>query len=45
MRVTQTRVFSNMAEIGSAPRLNAVSRGKTSAGARQADAPTNLYPI
>ena len=33
-----------MAEIDTAPRLNAVSRDKKSASVRQADVPTNLSP-
>ena len=37
--------LSNMAEIDSAPRLNAVSRDKKTAGVRQADVPTNFNPI
>ena len=35
----------NMAEVDSAPRLNAVSRDKKSAGVWQADVPTNFNPI
>ena len=34
-----------MAEIDSAPRLNAVSRDKKSASVRQANVPTNFNPI
>ena len=34
-----------MAEIGSAQRLNAVSRDKKLASVRQADDPTNFNPI
>ena len=34
-----------MAEIDSAPRLNAVCRDKNSASVRQADVPTNFNPI
>ena len=33
-----------MAEIDSAPRLNAVSRDKKSASVGQADVPTNFHP-
>ena len=45
MRVTWTSVFSNIAEIYSAPSLNAVTRDKKSASVRQADVPTNKNPI
>ena len=45
MRVTWPSLFSNMAEIDYAPRLNAVSRDKKSASVRQADVPTNFNPI
>ena len=38
-------LFSNMAEIDSAPRLKAVNRDKKSASVRQADVPTNFNPI
>ena len=45
MRVTWTSLFSNMADIDSAPRLNAVSSDKKSASERQADVPTNFNSI
>ena len=45
MRVTWTSLFSNMALVDSAPRLNSVSRDKKSASVWQADVPTNFSPI
>ena len=45
MRVTWRSVFFNMAEIDSAPSLNAVSRDKKSASVRQANVPTNFNPL
>ena len=45
MRVRWTSLFSNMAEIDSAPRLNAVCCDIKLASVRQADVVTNFNPI